>query len=159
MTAKTIRIIEELRRISDSEWEEIKRNLEIQSETKTDSAKKQNCEGTLEDYEIRVYQLCKELGIPANIKGHKYIRSAVMHCIKNPEMSIVGKNLYLTIAKEYETTPTRVSRGICHAVEKAWDRANPDIIYEIFGFTYSPIKGRPTNFEFIATVTDYLLNS
>ena len=42
------------------------------------------------------------------------------------------------------TTPSRVERAICHAVES------------IFGYTVSASKGKPTNSEFIAMIADKL---
>ena len=160
MTTKTIRIIEELRMISDSEWEEIKKNLESRSEIEPGSTKNQSFDmENRQFYEREVFRILKDLGIPASIKGYNYIRSAVMHCIENPEMRIVTKNLYPTLAKEYETTPPRVERAIRHAIGASWDRADIEKIHEMFGHTYSAHRDKPTNAVFIATITDYILNS
>lgn len=50
----------------------------------------------------------------------------------------------------------RVERDIRHGIEVAWGRGNETLIENIFGYTVSPIKGKPTNSEFIAMITEKL---
>lgn len=69
-------------------------------------------------------------------------------------LNSITKILYPTIAKKYETTPSRVERAIRHAIEVAWSRGKMDTIDELFGYTISNGKGKPTNSEFIALITD-----
>lgn len=64
--------------------------------------------------------------------------------------------LYPEIARKYNTTGSRVERAIRHAIEIAWGRGNIDTIDEIFGYTISASKSKPTNSEFIAMISDYL---
>ncbi len=64
------------------------------------------------------------------------------------------KMLYPTVAKEFDTTPSRVERAIRHAIELAWDRGDLEILNSFFGYTVNTGKGKPTNSEFIALVTD-----
>ena len=64
--------------------------------------------------------------------------------------------LYPEIARKYETTASRVERAIRHAIEVAWNRGNIDAIDEIFGYTISASKAKPTNSEFIAMIADKL---
>ena len=66
----------------------------------------------------------------------------------------VTKILYPEVAKKYKTTPSRVERAIRHAIEVAWSRGKVDTIEELFGYTISIGKGKPTNSEFIALITD-----
>lgn len=58
------------------------------------------------------------------------------------------------IALEYQTTPSRVERGIRHAIEVAWNRGNAHVIHKIFGYTISMERSKPTNSEFIAMLSD-----
>ena len=60
------------------------------------------------------------------------------------------------MAKKYATTPSRVERAIRHAIEIAWDRGNVDTLNSFFGYTVDTSKGKPTNSEFIALITDKL---
>ena len=57
---------------------------------------------------------------------------------------------------KYQTTPSRVERAIRHAIEVAWSRGKADEVENIFGYTVSATKGKPTNSEFIAMIADKL---
>ena len=64
-----------------------------------------------------------EIGVPAHIKGYQYLREAIMMSVEDPAMiSSITKILYPTIAKRFQTTPSRVERAIRHAIEVAWSR-------------------------------------
>ena len=69
-------------------------------------------------------------------------------------LNSITKILYPTIAKKYQTTPSRVERAIRHAIEVAWSRGKMDTIDDLFGYTISTGKGKPTNSEFIALIAD-----
>lgn len=45
---------------------------------------------------------------------------------------------------------------IRHAIEVAWSRGKADEVENIFGYTVSATKGKPTNSEFIAMIADKL---
>lgn len=108
-----------------------------------------------EDIELMVTDIIHQLGIPAHIKGYYYIRTGIVLSIENPELlESVTKLLYPTIAKEYNTTSSRVERAIRHAIEIAWERGNTDILNNFFGYTIDSFKGKPTNSEFLALITD-----
>ena len=97
------------------------------------------------------------IGIPAHIKGYHYLREAIILSINDPEMlESITKILYPTVAETFSTTPSRVERAIRHAIETAWDRGDVDILNGMFGYTISVGKGKPTNSEFIALITDNL---
>ena len=96
-----------------------------------------------------------EIGVPAHIKGYQYLRTAIVMCVEDMEMlSSITKLLYPTIAKKYKTTSSRVERAIRHAIEVAWSRGRMDTIDSMFGYTVNYGKGKPTNSEFIALITD-----
>ena len=71
-------------------------------------------------------------------------------------INAVTKVLYPTVAKKFDTTPSRVERAIRHAIEVAWDRGDIEVLQKFFGYTVSNIKGKPTNSEFIAMLADSL---
>ena len=64
--------------------------------------------------------------------------------------------LYPAVAKHFDTTSSRVERAIRHAIEIAWDRGDLDTLNTFFGYTVNTAKGKPTNSEFIALITDKL---
>ena len=47
-------------------------------------------------------------------------------------------------------------RAIRHAIEVAWGRGEQAAVENIFGYTVSAAKGKPTNSEFIAMIADKL---
>ena len=99
--------------------------------------------------------LMHEIGIAPHLKGYDYIREAIVICIIDIEkLDGITKMLYPMIAKKYNTTASRVERAIRHAIETAWIRGNTKRIDELFGYTVSDDRGKPTNSEFIAMVTD-----
>ena len=49
-----------------------------------------------------------------------------------------------------------MERAIRHAIEVAWGRGKIDVIEDMFGYTVSAGKGKPTNSEFIALIADKL---
>ena len=51
---------------------------------------------------------------------------------------------------------SRVERAIRHAIEVAWTRGRVETIDLIFGYTIDQNKGKPTNSEFIAMISDKL---
>ena len=69
-------------------------------------------------------------------------------------LNSITKVLYPTIAKKYDTTTSRVERAIRHAIEVAWSRGRMETIDALFGYTINHGKGKPTNSEFIALITD-----
>ena len=105
--------------------------------------------------ETDVTNMIHEIGVPAHIKGYQYLRDAIMMAVEDMNMlNSITKILYPTIAKNHRTTPSRVERAIRHAIEVAWSRGKMDTIDELFGYTVSVGKGKPTNSEFIALIAD-----
>lgn len=105
--------------------------------------------------ETDVTDMIHEIGVPAHIKGYQYLRDAIMMAVEDMNMlNSITKILYPTIAKNHQTTPSRVERAIRHAIEVAWSRGKMDTIDELFGYTVSVGKGKPTNSEFIALIAD-----
>ena len=107
------------------------------------------------DMESLITKAIQDIGIPAHIKGYRYLRDAITLVAK--DYSVIGsvtKVLYPEVAKMNDTTPTRVERAIRHAIETAWDRGDVDILGYYFGYTIQCKKGKPTNSEFIAMIAD-----
>lgn len=105
--------------------------------------------------EADVTNVIHEIGVPAHIKGYQYLRDAIMMSVNDTDvLNSITKVLYPTIAKQHNTTPSRVERAIRHAIEVAWSRGKMDTIDELFGYTVSYGKGKPTNSEFVALIAD-----
>ena len=110
-----------------------------------------------ENIEALVTNVIHEIGVPAHIKGYQYLREAIIMVVSNIDMiNQITKQLYPEIAEKYHTTPSRVERAIRHAIEVAWGRGQQETVEQIFGYTVSAAKGKPTNSEFIAMIADKL---
>ncbi len=109
------------------------------------------------DLQVTVSEIMHQIGVPAHIKGYQYLREAIILSIDDTEMmNSVTKVLYPTVAKKFSTTPSRVERAIRHAIEVAWDRGDVDVLSSYFGYTIQSSRGKPTNSEFIAMISDKL---
>lgn len=109
------------------------------------------------DLELMITEIIHEIGVPAHIKGYHYLREAIILSVKNSEIiNSVTKLLYPTVAKTHKTTASRVERAIRHAIEVAWDRGDIDVLNSYFGYTIQNDRGKPTNSEFIAMISDKL---
>ncbi len=140
-------IIERIKSLYSSEIK-ITRNKVVNPYEKVASAS----EKTLEEV---ITEMIHDVGVPAHIKGYQYLREAILMSVEDMDMlNSVTKILYPEVAKKYKTTPSRVERAIRHAIEVAWSRGKVDTIEEMFGYTISQGKGKPTNSEFIALITD-----
>ena len=114
-------------------------------------------EKSQENLEALVTNVIHEVGVPAHIKGYQYLREAIIMVVSDIDMiNQITKQLYPEIASKYHTTPSRVERAIRHAIEVAWGRGRQDVVENIFGYTVSAAKGKPTNSEFIAMIADKL---
>ncbi len=102
-----------------------------------------------------ITDIIHEIGVPAHIKGYNYLRNAIDLCIHDDEfINSITKLLYPTVAKNFSTTSSRVERAIRHAIEVAWNRGREEVLTDIFGYTIDTNKGKPTNGEFIAMISD-----
>ena len=109
------------------------------------------------ELELMVTEIIHQIGVPAHIKGYHYMREAIILSVKNSEIiNSVTKLIYPTVAKNHGTTSSRVERAIRHAIEVAWDRGDIDVLNSYFGYTIQNDRGKPTNSEFIAMISDKL---
>jgi len=127
----------------------------LKKEKSTVKAVKRKKVITDENLEKEITNIMHDIGVPAHIRGHQYLREAIVMSIYNQEMlGGVTKTLYPKVAQMYETTPSRVERAIRHAIEVAWGRGRLDTLQSVFGYTINVTKGKPTNSEFIAMIAD-----
>lgn len=98
------------------------------------------------------------LGIPAHIKGYKYLRDAVKLVLEDGNIiNSITKKLYPAIAVLHDTSSSKVERAIRHAIEVAWNRGKLENLNKIFGLKFYTDHEKPTNGEFIALVADKIL--
>ncbi len=108
-----------------------------------------------EDLNVVITDILHQIGVPAHIKGYKYVREAIRLTVEEPDMlNSVTKVLYPTVAKNFGSTASRVERAIRHGIEVAWDRGDVEVLNSYFGYTIQSQRGKPTNSEFVAMISD-----
>ena len=138
-----------LQRIKDT------KAVKTQTEKRYQHSQQKEQSSPAENLESVVTNMIHEIGIPAHIKGYHYLRDSIMMAVEDMDvLNAITKILYPTVAKRHQTTSSRVERAIRHAIEVAWSRGKLDTLDELFGYTVSNGKGKPTNSEFIALVAD-----
>lgn len=106
--------------------------------------------------EEKVTNTLHQFGIPANIIGFQYLRSAIKLAIEDiSSVNAITKIIYPTVAKIYNTASNKVERGIRHAIEVAWNKGR--LGSHVLNTYNLPISSKPTNSEFIATIADDIL--
>ena len=134
----------------------VAKRLERLSSWKTEKQKR-TAEISDNDIEVVISDIMRQIGVPAHIKGYQYLRTAIKLSVEDSDMlGSVTKLLYPTVAKIFNTTASRVERAIRHAIEVAWDRGDVDVLSSYFGYTIQSQRGKPTNSEFIAMISDKL---
>lgn len=158
-----IKMVKDIRRNHEESKEEIierptERTAEQREKRERKPPERESAKETVTqepNLENRVTDMLHEIGIPAHIKGYHYLRDAIMMSVEDMDvLNAITKILYPTVAKKYQTTSSRVERAIRHAIEVAWSRGKLDTLDELFGYTVSNGKGKPTNSEFIALIAD-----
>jgi len=111
------------------------------------------------DSEAQIKEMLRCLGVPAHLRGYRYLITAIMAVLRNDRlMECVTKELYPYVAETHDSTSTRVERALRHAIEVAWARGNIEEQERLFGYTVSLSKGKPTNSEFIAMIANQIQN-
>lgn len=145
-----------LQRIHDLAEAEKNGNAARNKNTEVRTVSNENDNGALE-LERDITNMIHEVGVPAHIKGYQYLRDAITMVVLDMDLlGAVTKELYPEIAKQNNTTPSRVERAIRHAIEVAWNRGKLETLNSLFGYTVQNDKGKPTNSEFIAIIADKL---
>ncbi len=105
--------------------------------------------------EDTVKTLLLEIGIPANLKGYAYLSYAICVLVEQNKISgKITKELYPSVAMKFNSTVSRVERGIRHAIDIAWCRGKIKNLNEIFGIQLYSDYEKPTSCEFISLIAD-----
>lgn len=110
---------------------------------------------TRKDPEYLTRQILLDLGAPDHLVGHPYVVEAVVMSVENRAyINNITFGLYPQLAAKFDTTASRVERGIRHLIEVTWTRGDMDVLCSYFGNIVSADRGKPTNGEFIARLTN-----
>ena len=110
-----------------------------------------------------VTRMLHQLGIPASIFGHDYLRTAIMMAVKEPTITeaMIG-GLCKSVAREHQSSEGHVYSAMRRAIEIAWDRGDEytrDAYFEdtvIIGDTVYTCYNKPTPSKFISVIADKL---
>ena len=105
----------------------------------------------------RIKNTLLQLGVPSHVSGYNHLVTAIAICASAPTaIDAMHKVLYPKVAKIHNTKANRVERTIRHAIELAWSRGDPDVLFKYFGNTISLTKGKTTNGEFISRIANVI---
>ena len=108
-------------------------------------------------HEKIISSMLHEAGISASIKGYTYLNLSFLLMLKDETYkNKITKNLYPKIAEHFNVSVASVERAIRNAVNMSWKRGNPEFLNSIFASSLNPVKGKPTNSEFISMFYDRL---
>ena len=107
----------------------------------------------------RISMILLTCGISPHIRGFRYLRDAIkLVCSKASEHDLkVTKDIYPAIALATNTAPSRIERGIRHAIESAWERGKLSGVRSVIGLELYDQSYKPTNWEFIKLISDKLI--
>lgn len=101
-----------------------------------------------------------DVGINPGLLGWDYLKVGVEMVYNDREYlrNMTGK-LYPDIAKEVDSTTSRVERAIRHAIESAFNNMAEDTRKKYFGNVVSLNSGKVTNTTFIAVIVERIQNN
>lgn len=112
---------------------------------------------TSKNLERAVTDCMHQIGIPVHIMGYEYIRRAIIIGLEGQDIRQgITTWLYPSIAKEFQTAPSRVERGIRYAIAVAWSNGNTEYQDQLFGHTISAKTGKPTPTQFLAKIVEHI---
>ncbi|MBO4262652.1 MAG: sporulation initiation factor Spo0A C-terminal domain-containing protein [Clostridia bacterium] len=109
--------------------------------------------------ERKLSEILNAVGLSGNLSGAAYIKESVRisASLKSGER-LCAADIYGRTAEKFHTTPARVERSIRNAIAVAWNRGKIDNFNCVFGKNVFSKYDRPTNAEFIALLTDKIIN-
>lgn len=118
--------------------------------------KKEESESMEGNLRVRISELIRNMGMPANLKGFVYLKRAV-ELVYGDRTYLEGimTGLYQDIANEYGATVSRVERTIRHAIERMSNNVVKGKLYDqVLGRTVPQTKH--SNSQCIAAIVEYL---
>ena len=106
--------------------------------------------------EQMIRRILFELGVPEHLVGYQYIIDAVLMVVDEPKLinRLYGNGLYLFVGSKNGATASKVERGIRFVVDRVFLNCDMDILHRYFGNTIDPNRGKATNGEFIARMSN-----
>ncbi len=107
--------------------------------------------------EARISRLLADIGVPGNLLGCMYLRTALSLLLQEPALSrAITRSLYPRIAQAHAATAASVERAIRHAISQTFARCGTEGYRAALGRLASSVGDRPTNAEFLAQTAECL---
>ena len=102
----------------------------------------------------RVYEELDYIGVSPAIRGYNYLADLVCKVLQDPRNLHQITYMYQVVGASWDKNGSQVERAIRHAIELVFNRMGIDSpLRYLFSYMDSN-KGKPTNQEFVATVTN-----
>ena len=112
-------------------------------------------EESLDGYAQEIIGILARIRMGMHLDGYAYLCYGVpLVCMDGTLMRGLTTRVYPMIAQHFDTSGKRVERSIRHAIETTFNTGDYRAIYEVFGNTIDPQRGKPTNGEFIALLAE-----
>lgn len=100
--------------------------------------------------------LLTRLGMP-QLLGRESIALGAVYLSALPQPVPPAQHwLYPLLAEKQHTSPTAVERRIRNVIESTWLHGDLQAQSELFGFTVSAERGKPTNAEFLSLLSEHI---
>ncbi len=98
----------------------------------------------------------RKLGVPAHYLGYHYIFLAVQYIRTQPpeKRSETKRNLYPYLESTVGSPTPMIHRTMHYAITRAWQRADPEVLYSYLGLRGKNLKDPPGNIEFVYLVAE-----
>ena len=111
----------------------------------------------VQDDAARISRLLAEIGVPGNLLGCAYLRTALSLLLEEPALGrAITRSLYPRIAGMHQTSPQSVERAIRHAIAQTFARGGSEGYRAALGRLASSVGDKPTNAEFLAQTAECL---
>jgi two-component system response regulator (stage 0 sporulation protein A) len=97
--------------------------------------------------DLLITDIISGFGISPKVKGCAYLKEAVLFVFDTPSSNVsITKDIYPTIARLHDSTPSCVERAIRHAIAIAWPNISKSMANHLISQSF---VARPTNSQFI----------
>ena len=101
--------------------------------------------------------LLQKMNMPLRLKGAVYLKTMIPLALANPKYRERYRfTLYPLAAEYFHVSAASVERCVRHAIETTFSHGELAAIEGLFGQSYDPERGKPTNREFIAMCVIHL---
>jgi hypothetical protein len=100
----------------------------------------------------------QKLGVPVSGSGFRYMREALRILLREKDPTAVGSidAVYRKLSAHTGADPAAAEHAIRRAIDAAWLRADPETLEQLFGYTVSEERGKPSNAAFLFRTADHI---